>query len=140
MKKYFEEIIKLKEEINDYSKKLMKSNEDYFNSNKETSQKIISLKEEMNKLTKENISLQEEKMALEKKNQDLFNSKEGFSFSEKNLQNTKEDTNERLHENKELNEKPSRKEIVKRIMTEVLNSKISQEEGEKKLLELIGEK
>ena len=136
---FLEETIKLKKEINNNSSNLMKLNKEFFNSNQKMSQEIIGLKEEMNKLTKEKIALQKEKLELEKKNQSLLNSKEEVPLFEKKLPKTEEFTKEKLHENKGLNEKPSKKEIIKSIMSDVLKSKISQEEGEKKLLELFGE-
>ena len=90
----------------------------------------------------ENISLKEKLLKLEKRNKDLVNNKEESSKFENKIfiSNSREPKAETSKDNKDLNEQISKQDKISRLITDIKNSNITEEDAKKKIFELIGGK
>ena len=90
----------------------------------------------------ENIFLREELLKLEKRNKDLVNNKEeSFKFENKIfISNSPEPNAETSKDNIDLNKQISKQDKISRLINDIKNSNITEEDAKKKLFELMGEK
>ena len=90
----------------------------------------------------EYIFLREELLKLEKRNKDLVNNKEESSKFENKIfiSNSQEPKAETSKEDKDLNEQISKQDKISRLITDIKNSNITEEDAKKKIFELMGEK
>ena len=127
-------IIKLKQEVNQSSKVTLEIKQKLFEAEKEKLEEIISSKDENNKLRAENISIKENVLTLEKINQDLTKNKELSSKLENDLAKS-EEKKKKVPE--EQNVKLSKKEKIINLISEIANSKITKEDAEKSVFEIL---
>jgi len=90
----------------------------------------------------ENIFLREELLKLEKRNKDLVNNKEESSKFENKIfvLNSQEPKAETSKDNKDSNELISKQDKISRLINDIKNSNITEEDAKKKIFELMGEK
>ena len=137
-----QEIIKLKEENNKSSAQILELRKDFAHEINEKSKDILYLKEEINKLMEENISLREELLKLEKMNKYLDNNKEESSKFENKIfvSNSPKSKAEISKDSKDLNEQISKQDKISRLINDIKNSNITEEDAKKKIFELMEEK
>ena len=135
-KKNSEEIIKLKEENNKSSAQILELKKDFAHKINEKSNEIVGLQEEINKLIEENISFRKDLLKLEKKNKDLVNNKEKLSKFENKIfiSNSREPKAETSKDNKDLNEQISKQDKISKLINDIKNSNITEEDAKKKYL------
>ena len=141
-KKNSKEIIKLKEANNKTSTEIFELKKFFDNKIDEKSNDINGLQEEINKLIEESISFRKDLLKLEKRNKDLVNNKEKSSKFENKIfiSNSQEPKVEISKDNKDLNEQISKQEKISRLIKDIKNSNITEEDAKKKIFELMGEK
>ena len=136
------EFIKLKEANNKTSTEILELKKFFDNKIDEKSNDINGLQEEINKLIEESISFRKDLLKLEKRNKDLVHNKEKSSKFENKIfiSNSQEPKAKTSKNNKDLNEQISKQEKISRLIKDIKNSNITEEDAKKKIFELMGEK